>query len=60
VLESLGKIKNPFVRSLTAAATTFSVATLAAALVIGVTNPKGKSAYQLGTYSSFIPNNRKN
>jgi uncharacterized protein len=54
VLESLGKIKNPFVRSLTAAATTFSVATLAAALVIGVTNPKGKSDYRLGTYSSLL------
>jgi hypothetical protein len=38
VLESLGRIQNPLVRSLTAAATTFSVATLAVALEIGVTN----------------------
>jgi uncharacterized protein len=54
VLESLGRIKNPLVRSLTAAATTFSVVTLTAALVIGVTNLKGKSNYRFGTYSSLL------
>ncbi|AKG20100.1 2Fe-2S iron-sulfur cluster-binding protein [Calothrix sp. 336/3] len=54
MLESLGRIKNPLVRSLTAAATTFSVTTLMAALVMGVTNPKGKLDYRLGTYSSLL------
>lgn len=54
VLESLGRIKNPLIRCLTAATTAFSVATLTAALVIGVTNPKGKSDYRLGTYSSLL------
>jgi uncharacterized protein len=54
MLESLGRIQNPLVRSLTAAATIFSITTLTAALVIGVTNPKGKSDYRLGTYSSLL------
>jgi uncharacterized protein len=54
MLESLGRINNPLVRSLTAAATTFSVATLTAAVVIGVTNPKGKSDYRFGIYSSLL------
>ncbi len=54
MLESLGRIQNPLVRSVTAAATVCSVATLAAALVIGVTNAKDKSAYRFGTYSSLL------
>ena len=54
MLESLGRIKNPLVRSLTAATTTFSVATLTAALVIGLTNPKGKSDYRVETYFSLL------
>lgn len=54
MLENLGKIKNPFVRSLTVAATTFSVATLTAAVLIGVTNPKAKSDYRFGVYSSLL------
>jgi uncharacterized protein len=54
MLESLGRIQNPLVRSLTAAATIFSITTLTAALVIGVTSPKGKSDYRLGTYSSLL------
>ncbi|MEB3180150.1 MAG: 2Fe-2S iron-sulfur cluster-binding protein [Nostocaceae cyanobacterium] len=54
MLESLVRIKNPLVRSLTAAATTFSVATLTAALVIGLTNAKDKSVYRFGTYSSLL------
>ncbi len=54
MLESLGKIKNPLVRSLAAAATVFSITTLTAALVIGVTNPKDKSAYRIGIYSSLL------
>lgn len=54
MLESLGRIKNPLVRSLTAAATACSIVTLTAAVVIGVTNAKDKSAYQLGVYSSLL------
>ncbi|MEB3218662.1 MAG: 2Fe-2S iron-sulfur cluster-binding protein [Nostocales cyanobacterium 94392] len=54
MLENLGRIKNPLTRSFAAAATTFSVATLTAALIIGVTNPKDKSTYRLGTYSSLL------
>jgi len=54
MLESLGRIKNPLVRSIAAAATVGSVITLSAAVVIGVTNAKAKSAYQFGVYSSLF------
>ncbi|MEH2023809.1 hypothetical protein [Nostoc sp.] len=54
MLESLGRIKNPLVRSIAAAATVGSVITLSAAVVIGVTNAKDKSAYQFGVYSSLF------
>ena len=54
MLESLGRIKNPLVRGIAAAATVGSVITLSAAAVIGVTNAKDKSAYQFGVYSSLF------
>ncbi|MDZ8225670.1 hypothetical protein [Nostoc sp. ChiVER01] len=54
MLESLGRIKNPLVRSIAAAATVASVITLSAAVVIGVTNAKAKSAYQFGVCSSLF------
>lgn len=54
MLESLGRIKNPLVRSVTAAATICSVATLAVGLIIGGTNTKDKLAYQLGVYSTLF------
>jgi hypothetical protein len=54
VLESLGRINNPLVRSFTAAATAFSAVTLTAAVVIGVANVKEQSAYRFGVYSSLI------
>lgn len=54
MLESLGRINNPLVRSIAAAATVGSVITLSAAVVIGVTNAKAKSAYQFGVYSSLF------
>jgi uncharacterized protein len=54
VLESLGRIQNPWARSLTAAATAFSVVTLASAIAIGTTNPKDKSGYQLGVYAALL------
>ncbi|MEH1837424.1 MAG: 2Fe-2S iron-sulfur cluster-binding protein [Nostoc sp.] len=54
MLESLGIIKNPLVRSMAAAVTVGSVITLSAAVIIGVTNAKAKSAYQFGVYSSLF------
>ncbi|GBE92226.1 2Fe-2S iron-sulfur cluster-binding protein [Nostoc cycadae] len=54
MLESLGRINNPLVRSLATAATVCSVVTLSTAIVIGVSNPKDKSTYQLGVYSSIF------
>jgi uncharacterized protein len=54
MLESLGRIKNPLVRSMAAAVTVGSVVTLSAAVVIGITNTKAKSAYQFGVYSSLL------
>ncbi|AFY41193.1 2Fe-2S iron-sulfur cluster-binding protein [Nostoc sp. PCC 7107] len=54
MLESLGRINNPLVRSVATAATVCSVVTLSTAIVIGVNNPKDKSAYQLGVYSSIF------
>lgn len=54
MLESLGKIKNPLVRTAAAAATAGAVITFAAAVAIGATNTKNKSAYRFGVYSSLI------
>lgn len=54
MLESLGKIKNPFVRSVAAAVTACSVVTLTAAVALGVTKAKDESAYRLAVYSSLI------
>ncbi|MEH2425812.1 MAG: 2Fe-2S iron-sulfur cluster-binding protein [Nostoc sp.] len=54
MLESLGRIKNTLVRSVAVAATVGSVVILSTAVIIGVTNAKDKSAYQLGVYSSLF------
>jgi uncharacterized protein len=54
VLESLGRIQNPLLRALTAAATVGSIVTLASAIAIGTTNPKDKSAYQWGVYAALL------
>ncbi|MEC4814997.1 MAG: 2Fe-2S iron-sulfur cluster-binding protein [Scytonema sp. PMC 1069.18] len=55
MLESLGKIKNPWVRGLTAAATAFSAVTFTTAVLIGITNAKDKSTHhQFGVYSSLL------
>ncbi len=54
LFESLGRIQNPVVRSLTAALTTLSVITLASAIAIGVTKPKDESAYKTAIYASLI------
>lgn len=54
MFESLGRIHNPFARSLTAAFTTLSVITLASAIAMGVTKSKDESAYRTALYSSLI------
>lgn len=54
MLESLGRIQNPWMRSLTAATTVCSVVTLASAIAIGTINPKDKSAYQWGVYATLL------
>jgi uncharacterized protein len=54
MLRSLGHIQNPLLRSLTAAVTVGSVATLASAIAIGILNPKDKSAYQQGVYAALL------
>jgi uncharacterized protein len=54
MFESLGRIQNPLVRSLTAAATVLSVITLVSAVAIIAINPKDQSAYQWGVYASLL------
>jgi ferredoxin-NADP reductase len=54
VLENLGKIQNPFLRSVTAAATACSVVTLTMAVALGVAKAKDESAYRFGVYSSIF------
>jgi uncharacterized protein len=54
VLQSLGRIQNPWIRSLTAAMTAYSVVTLASAIAIGTINPKDKSAYPWGVYAALL------
>ncbi len=54
MLSSLGKINNPLLRSITAASTSLAMATLIAAVAIGLTNPKDKSANKVGVYASLL------
>ena len=54
MFESLGRIQNPVIRSLTAALTTLSVITLASAIVIGVTKPNDESAAKTVVYASLL------
>jgi uncharacterized protein len=54
VLDSLGRIQNPWIRSLTAATTACSVITLASVIAIGTINLKDESAYQWGVYASLL------
>ena len=54
MLNSLGKIGNPLLRSITAASTCFAMAILIAAVAIGLTNPKDKSANKVGIYASLL------
>ena len=54
MLKSLGQIRNPFLRSITAGSTSLAIATPIAALVVGFTQPKDKAANQAGVYASLI------
>ncbi|MBE9043266.1 2Fe-2S iron-sulfur cluster binding domain-containing protein [Pleurocapsales cyanobacterium LEGE 10410] len=54
MLRSLGQIQNPLVRSITAASASLAIATPIAALAIGLTNPKDRSANQTGVYASVL------
>jgi uncharacterized protein len=54
VLQSLGRIQNLWIRSLTAAMTACSVVTLASAIAIGIINPQDKSAYPWGVYAALL------
>ena len=53
MFESLKNIHNPLLRSLTAAAAAFSIATVVSGLVITAIAPKDKSAYQSGIYAAL-------
>lgn len=53
MLKSVGKIENPVARSAAAATTAFALVTIIAAGVIGVINPKDKSAFRFGVYTSL-------
>lgn len=59
MLNSLGKIKNPLVRSVTAASTALAITTLIAVLAVHfTTNPKNKAeskaAHQKGVYATLL------
>lgn len=54
MFESLGRIQNPLVRSVTAALTTLSIITLASSIALGATKSKDTSAYKAALYSSLI------
>lgn len=54
MLEGIGRIKNPLIRSATAAGMAFTVVTILSSVAIGVANGKDKSAYRFGVYSSLI------
>jgi uncharacterized protein len=54
MFDSLGKIQNPLLRSLTAAFTAMSVITIGSAIVIGITKSKDESAQKAALYASLI------
>jgi len=54
MLEELGTIQHPLLRSLTAAAVAGSAITMASAVVLGLTHQKNDSAYQAGVYSALL------
>jgi uncharacterized protein len=54
MFDSLGKIRNPLLRSLTAAFTAMSVITIGSAIVMGITQSKDESAQKTALYASLI------
>jgi uncharacterized protein len=54
MFDSLGKIRHPLLRSLTAAFTAMSVITIGSAIVIGITKSKDESAQKAALYASLI------
>jgi uncharacterized protein len=54
MLESLGRIQNPWLRSLTAAFTMLATITIASSIVIGTTKSKSPSAHKVALYTSLI------
>lgn len=53
MLESLGRIQNPLVRSLTAAVTVGSAVTMAGAIALGITQAKENAAYRTALYTAL-------
>jgi uncharacterized protein len=54
MLESLGRIQNPWLRILTAAFTTLATITIASSIVIGTTKTKDPSAHKVALYTSLM------
>jgi hypothetical protein len=54
MLESLGRIQNPLLRSLTAAATTCSIITFITATAVGISNTKDNAAYRNSLYAALL------
>ena len=54
MLSNLGKIRNPLLRSITAASALFSMVILVATVALGLPNAKDKSANKIGIYASLI------
>ncbi len=54
MFDSLGKIRNPWLRSLAAAFTAMSVITIGSAIVVGITNSKDESAQKAALYASLV------
>jgi hypothetical protein len=54
MFSSLDRIDNPFLRSITAASTSFAMATLISAVAIGLSKPETKSLHKLGVVASLM------
>jgi uncharacterized protein len=54
MFDSLGNIRNPLLRSLTAAFTTMAVITIGSSIVMGITQSKDESAHKAALYASLM------
>jgi ferredoxin-NADP reductase len=54
MFNSLNRIHNPWLRSITAASTSFAIVTMIGAVAMGLSKPETKSAYKLGVYASLL------